>query len=96
MSFLLSQVLVQQIMVQETGVSCTIICHSSQFRVICPSNIEYNIFVCGIILLLWILLELYAWGLTALSLLFGVLALLQIAVALVGMTKEVVIVNCQR
>ena len=45
-------------------------------------------FLCGVILSLWISVELYAWGPTVLSLLFGVLALLQISIALAWKNKK--------
>lgn len=39
--------------------------------------------ICGVILSFWILVELYAWGPNAMSLLFGIIAVMQITVAII-------------
>lgn len=43
--------------------------------------------ICGVILSFWILVELYAWGPNAMSLLFGVVAVMQITVAIIWHKK---------
>lgn len=40
-------------------------------------------FICGIILSFWIVIELYAWGPNAMSLIFGFIAIIQIIVAMI-------------
>jgi len=50
---------------------------------------QWAVFICGIILMLWIILEWWVWGFNAISNLYFVLGLVEIVAAVYCMKKEV-------